>query len=217
MISDFLYGRSDGSQIAEALDDIKLNNILRTWSNKQWTDFIQKCAQFMQYLSISYNSDNLHRYFVDPNRVVVRGKPSAAVAERLEKEEKARIAKQKAALGPQGLAQKAKELEDAKAEHEKPIPTEVLKSFPVPDVKSISWIPVQSVQQVGMGRQPRTPALENDVHRHVSMDGPPPTFFVQYDHVKVCSTVISTETTSRLTHSVRFRYRPCQSVPGETA
>ncbi len=78
--------------------------------------------------------------------MVVRGKPSAAVAERLEKEEKARIEKQKATLGPEGLAQKAKELEEAKAEHEKPIPTEVLKSFTLSDVKSISWIPVQSVR-----------------------------------------------------------------------
>ena len=127
-----------------------------------------------------------YRYFVAPKRVVVRGKPAAAVAERLEKEEKARIEKQKAILGPEGLAQKAKELEEAKAEHEKPIPTEVLKSFPVPDVKSISWIPVQSVQQAGTGRESVTPTLPNDVSHHVSGDGPPLPFFVQYDHVKVC-------------------------------
>jgi hypothetical protein len=190
MIGDFLYGRSDGSQIKAALDEITLYNTLRTWSNEQWTDFIQKCVQFVQQsfiISISYISDNLHRYFVVPKRVVVRGKPSAAVAERLEKEEKARIAKQKADLGPEGLAQKAKELEEAKAEHEKPIPAEVLKSFPVPDVKSISWIPVQSVQQAGTGRQSRTFTVENEVSRHVTMDGPPPAFFVQYDHVKVHS------------------------------
>jgi Zn-dependent M16 (insulinase) family peptidase len=127
---------------------------------------------------ILHNSGNFHRYFVDPKRVVVRGKPSAAFAERLEKEEKARIAKQKADLGPEGLAQKAKELEEAKAEHERPIPTEVLKAFPVPDVKSISWIPVQSVQQAGTGRPSRTPAVENEVSQHVSADGPPPPFFV---------------------------------------
>jgi Zn-dependent M16 (insulinase) family peptidase len=165
MIGNFLYGRLDGSQIEEALDEIKLYNLLRTWSSKQWTELIEK-------------------YFVAPKRVVVRGKPSAAIAERLEKEEKARIEKQKAILGPEGLAQKAKELEEAKAEHEKPIPTEVLKSFPVPDVKSISWIPVQSVQQAGTGRKSVTPTLANDVDHHVSGDGPPLPFFVQYDHVK---------------------------------
>jgi Zn-dependent M16 (insulinase) family peptidase len=129
----------------------------------------------------------LYRYFVDPKRVVVRGKPSAAVADRLEKEEKARIAKQKEALGPEGLAQKAKELEEAKAEHDRPIPTDILKSFPVPSVKSISWIPVQSIQQAGIGRQSRTPSVENDVSRHVNADGSPLPFFIQYDHVKVLS------------------------------
>lgn len=165
MIDDFLYGRLDGSQIEEALNEIKFYNTLRTWSSQQWADFIQK-------------------YFVAPNRVVVRGRPSAAVAERLEKEEKARTEKQKATLGPEGLAQRAKELEEAKAEHDKPIPTEVLKSFPLPDVKSISWIPVQSVQQAGAGRKNEVPTVANDISRHVSGDGPPLPFFVQYDHVK---------------------------------
>jgi Zn-dependent M16 (insulinase) family peptidase len=203
MIGDFLYGRSDGSQIEAALDEIKLYNTLRTWSNKQWTDFIQKCAEFVQRLFII--SYNLHRYFVAPKRVIVRGKPSAAVAERLEKEEKARIAKQKAGLGTEGIAQKAKELEEAKAEHEKPIPAEVLRSFPVPDVKSITWIPVQSVQQAGTGRQTRTPTVANDVSRHVSVDGPTPAFFVQYDHVKVRFIANSTETSLNSTYLVRFR------------
>lgn len=154
---------------------------------------------------ILYNPGNLHRYFVDPKRVVVRGKPSAAFAERLEKEEKARIAKQKADLGHEGLAQKAKELEEAKAEHERPIPTEVLKAFPVPDVKSISWIPVQSVQQAGTGRPNRTPAVGNDVSKHVSADGPPPPFFVQYDHVKVLFIVTPTKASSKFMCLVGFR------------
>ncbi len=125
--------------------------------------------------------------------MIVRGKPSAAVAERLEKEEKARIEEQKETLGPEGLAQKAKELEEAKAEHEKPIPTDVLKSFPLPDVKNISWIPVQSVQQAGAGRKSEAPTVANDISRHVSGDGPPLSFFVQYDHVKVRALIIHAE------------------------
>jgi hypothetical protein len=38
--------------------------------------------------------------------------------------------------------------------------------------------------------------MENDVSRHVSADGPPPAFFVQYDHVKVCLIVILIEASS---------------------
>ena len=158
-----------------------------------------------------------YRYFVTPKRVVVRGKPSAAVVDRLEKEEKARIEAQKAILGPEGLAQKAKELEEAKAEHDKPIPTEVLKSFPVPDVKTISWIPVQSVQQAGIGRKSAMPTETNDISHHVSRDGPPLPFFVEYDHVKVRALMLSAEPCSKFAQPVRFRYHPRLSIPSKTA
>jgi hypothetical protein len=184
MIANFLYGREDGSQIEESLDEVKQFNVLRRWSRKQWSDIIDKCV-FEVLLTLSMcNWRHIFRYFVNPKRIIVRGKPSAVVAERIEKEEKARVAKQKKALGPGGLAKKAKELEEAKAEHDRPIPTEILKSFPVPDVKTISWIPVQSVQQAGTGRKGRA-GVENDVSRHVNADGLSLPFFVQYDHVKV--------------------------------
>ena len=52
-------------------------------------------------------------------------------------------------------------------------------------MKSISWIPVQSVQQAGAGRKSGGATVANDISRHVSGDGPPLPFFVQYDHVKV--------------------------------
>ena len=184
MIADFLYGRLDGSQIEEALDEIKQYKVLRTWSRKQWSDIIDKCVCGVRLSLNLCNRRHIFRYFVNPKRIVVRGRPSAVVAERIEKEEKARIAKQKKALGPEGLARKAKELEEAKAEHDRPIPPEILKSFPVPDVKTISWIPVQSVQQAGTGRKGRA-GVENDVSRHVNGDGSSLPFFVQYDHVKV--------------------------------
>ena len=48
MIGDFLYGRLDGSQIEEALDQIKLYNLMRTWSSKQWTELIEKCVHSVQ-------------------------------------------------------------------------------------------------------------------------------------------------------------------------
>ncbi|KAH7931086.1 hypothetical protein BV22DRAFT_1027850 [Leucogyrophana mollusca] len=166
VITDFLYGAADGSDLLPALDEVNYYATLRTWSSKQWTDLLQK-------------------YFVDPPYIVIRGKPSASLQEKLENDEKARIAAQVAKLGPTGLAQAEKELEAAKAEHEKPIPTEILTSFPVPDVKSISWIPVQSVQEKGRGRSPpsKSPA-QSQLAKHIESDGTPLSVFVQYDHVK---------------------------------
>lgn len=128
------------------------------------------------------------RYYIDPHRVVVVGKPSAAMAKRIEEEEKARIAEQKQALGEEGLKKAEAELEAAKKEHDKEIPTDVLTSFPVPSVKSISWIPVQSLQEVGSspGRRKAVEQSNNaELARHVQADGSPLPFFVQYDHVEV--------------------------------
>lgn len=108
------------------------------------------------------------------------------MADKLEKTEKARIAAQVKKLGPAGLTKAAEELEEAKKEHDKPIPTEVLTAFPVPDVKSISWIPVQSVQEPGKGRAPAKKTIESELSKHISADGSSLPLFVQYDHVKVC-------------------------------
>jgi len=56
MIANFLYGRSDGSQIEEALNEIKFYDTLRTWSSEQWADLIQTCAHSVQHSFILYYS-----------------------------------------------------------------------------------------------------------------------------------------------------------------
>lgn len=118
--------------------------------------------------------------------MVVVGKPSADLAKKIEEDEKVRIAKQIESLGPEGLKKAADLLESAKAENDKLIPKEVLTSFPVPDVKGISWIPVQSVQEPGSGRESFSAVTHSpELSKHVENDGSPLPFFVQYDSVKV--------------------------------
>lgn len=123
-------------------------------------------------------------YFIKPSFITVIGKPSAKLAKTLEEDETARIAAQVEKLGPEGLKDAEKLLEEAKAEHDKPIPTEILTAFPIPDVKSISWIPVQSLQETGKGRQ-STPSKATPLADFIKSDGQDLPFFVQYDHVEV--------------------------------
>lgn len=166
LITDFLYGALDGSDLPDALDETKYYDVLRTWSSKDWTNLLQK-------------------YFIDANYVAVIGKPSAHLVEKLERDEKSRLATQIEKLGPEGLAQAEKNLEAAKEEHERPIPKGVLTSFPVPDVKSISWIPVESVQETSEGFDVvRTPRLQSNLAKHIESDGSALPMFIQYDHVK---------------------------------
>lgn len=102
------------------------------------------------------------------------------MAEELERDEKARIAAQVEKLGPTGLKAAAELLEKAKAEHNKPIPDEILKAFPVPDVKSISWIHVDSVHGEG-----KAVAAESKLRKHIEGDGGPLPFSIGFDHVQV--------------------------------
>ena len=128
----------------------------------------------------------LPRYYIDPHRIVLVGKPSAAMAKRLEEDEKVRIEGQKKLLGEDGLKKAEQALEEAKKEHEKEIPTKILTDFPVPSVKSIAWIPVQSLQEVGTNRSKTVEQRNNDeLARYVQADGSSLPFFVQYEHVEV--------------------------------
>lgn len=96
------------------------------------------------------------------------------------------MAAQVAKLGADGLKKAEKELEAAKAEHDKPIPTEILLDFAVPSVKSIAFIPVQSLQEQGTGRAAPTKAPKSEaLSEHIQSDGSALPFFVQYDHVEV--------------------------------
>ncbi|KAF9015263.1 Metalloenzyme, LuxS/M16 peptidase-like protein [Cyathus striatus] len=167
IITDFLYGAEDGSELQSSMDEINQYSDLRTWTNAQWTTLLQK-------------------YYIKPPSVVICGKPSAALAQKLETDEKTRISHQIEKLGPDGLRQAEIELQAAKEEHGKPIPSHILTSFPVPDVKSISWIRVQSLQEPGRGKPPLTPALSGNhyLKRHINSDGSPLSFFVEYDHVE---------------------------------
>ncbi|KAF8168013.1 Metalloenzyme, LuxS/M16 peptidase-like protein [Crassisporium funariophilum] len=166
IITDFLYGAEDGSELYDSMDEINQYASLRLWSSQQWLDLLSE-------------------FFVQPSSIVIVGQPSANLAEKLEKDEKARVAAQVEQLGSEGLKKAEAQLEAAKAEHGKPIPTDILTSFPVPDVKSISWLPVQSVQEPGKGRKHEySPSTDTPLFKHIESDGQVLPFFVEYDHVE---------------------------------
>lgn len=88
-------------------------------------------------------------------------------------------------LGPEGLAKLEKALEDAKAEHERPIPEKVLTDFPVPDVKSISWISVQSAKAAVDEATARSPVPSDSLQKYVDGDTAEFGLPIHFDHVAV--------------------------------
>lgn len=166
IINDVLYGTENGSELLASMDEMNYYQQLRKWSNAQWADLLRK-------------------YYVDPPSAVVIGRPSAKLAEKIEKDETKRVKAQVKALGPEGLKKAEAELEAAKAEHDRAIPDGILAKFPVPDVKSISWIPVATVQEPGAGRQIAKYISESSkLKQYVGSDGQELPFFVEYDQVE---------------------------------
>ena len=107
-----------------------------------------------------------------------------ALQERLEKDENARVAAQVEKLGPEGLKKLGKQLEEAKQKNDEPVPPEVLTSFPVPNVNSISWIPVTSAQNRANGKVIPAPGGEA-LAKHIASDGVDLPVFVSFHNIQV--------------------------------
>lgn len=120
IIADYLFGKRDGSTLRE-LETLGEYDVLASWEEHQWRDFLKK-------------------WISDAPHVSILGKPSMELAKKLKKTEKERLAKRRAELGEEGLKKLKEQVEKAKENNEKPIPSEVLDQWPVPDTSSIHFI-----------------------------------------------------------------------------
>ncbi|KAH8804264.1 Metalloenzyme, LuxS/M16 peptidase-like protein [Flagelloscypha sp. PMI_526] len=165
-ITDFLYGDIEGVDLEQSMNIFSRIQLLNEWNSDQWVSM-------------------LRQYYIGRSWIVIKGKPSASLAKTIEATEKKRIAAQVKKLGPEGLEKAAALVESAKKEHDEPVPSDIVTSFSVPEMNSISWIHVLSVQEPGEGRdKARISAEANKLSRHIQADGVELPFFVQYDHVE---------------------------------
>lgn len=81
-----------------------------------------------------------------PHFLTIIGKPSAALARELATKVEADKTRRIEELGRQGLACKARHLNSAQRINEKPIPREIIHSFPVPSVNRITWYRVDTAR-----------------------------------------------------------------------
>lgn len=190
LITDFLYGKKQGEDLHSALEDLKRYDELLSWTNQQWTELLQK-------------------YFVDNPRLVVVGRPSSALSDKLKADTKALEADRKKKLGEEGLKKLEEQLEEAKKENDRPIPDEMLKQFHIPSTDSIKWIPVGTAQvhpsgstsvnnvkaaqpsAYGLAVPTNADPLDKQVQAHVDADPAKLPYFVQFDHVSSAFVSIS--------------------------
>jgi Zn-dependent M16 (insulinase) family peptidase len=96
---------------------------------------------------------------VDAPHISILGKSSHELVVKMNKDEKARVAKRKEGLGADGLEKLAKRLEEAKKKNDEPIPAEVFDRWSVPGTDSIHFIKSDTARSgharsVGLGSGP---------------------------------------------------------------
>ncbi|GHT84478.1 metalloprotease [Actinomycetota bacterium] len=181
LIHDFLYGHRDGRDLASALDDMQRFDALARYTQDDW-------------------SRVLRRYLVDNTRLVVIGRPSAALAQRLQHETQARVAARRAELGEAGTQALEQALADARRTNDAPFPSQVLQDFAVPSSETIQWISVATAHSgpdAMLEPLGELSAKDSQLHAHVHADGEPLPFLIQFDQIPsqfvLVSVVISTE------------------------
>lgn len=186
IIKDFLFGKRDGSTL-RTLETLREYDELKTWTDPQWRGF-------------------LRTWMSDAHHVSVLGKPSAALSKRLKREEKARIAAQRKALGAEGLKEKEKRLAQAKAENNREIPKEILGRFNIPGTKSIHFIDTITARS-GAARD--VGRLENPIQHLIDKDKTDLPLFIHFEHIQSnfihLSLILGTE-------SVPILLRPLLSI-----
>ncbi|KAI9655652.1 MAG: hypothetical protein M1831_004804 [Alyxoria varia] len=186
-IYDHLFGNRDGSELRKLtnLDDF---DTLEKWSGDDWLAFFK-------------------RWFIEAKHVTVIGKPSKALSEKIEKDDKARVHDRKEKLGGQGLKELERRLKEAQEENDRKIPKELLKSFPAPSANSVHFIQTETAL-AGLAR-PSNSGLKNKAQEAVDKDADLPNLFLHFEHI---STNFVSIGVILCTHAIPQELRPLLSV-----
>ncbi|CAK9442357.1 uncharacterized protein LODBEIA_P61000 [Lodderomyces beijingensis] len=124
-ISDFIYGKDDGSDLSKWLENLNEYDTLLTWTAQQWCDVIKK-------------------YFVDNHSATIIAKPSSKVNELHKQKNKELRRSIKEKHGEAGLKILEENLDAAQKFNDRPIPEEILVAFEKPDPSKIAFIKTNS-------------------------------------------------------------------------
>jgi Zn-dependent M16 (insulinase) family peptidase len=161
VISDFLYGKKDGSTL---LDIATLNEYeeLEKWTEEQWKNFIRK-------------------WIADAHHVSILGVPSAKLSKKLKADEEARVAARREELGEKGLKSLQEKLEASMAENDKPIPSELLNRFKVPATDSIHFVTTTTARS---GSALKAGRPDNELQSLIDADKIEAPLFIHFEHIE---------------------------------
>ncbi|KAF1984496.1 putative zinc metalloprotease [Aulographum hederae CBS 113979] len=161
IIYDHLFADREGKDLEDSLATLKALDTLEKWTDRQWRDFADK-----------YLANNRH--------VSILGTPSAKLAKKLKKDEKARVKAQQEKLGEDGLKKLAEKLDVMKAENDKEVPEEILEKFKIPETDSIHFIPSTTARS-GLAKKMGVP--DNDVQQIIDKDDSDTPLFIHFEDI----------------------------------
>lgn len=110
---------------------------------QRWTQSLAEYERVLAWLALDWAAV-VKKWLVDNPLVSILGTPLAALQRRMRREAKQRLRQIKDEHGPEGLRQRAAELDRATAANEVPIPDALLLQFDKPDPAAINFIRTRS-------------------------------------------------------------------------
>jgi Zn-dependent M16 (insulinase) family peptidase len=161
IIKDHIYGNRDGSDLKDALESLNVFDELEEWKEEDWRSFLKK-------------------WISDAHHVSLLGKPSVALSEKMKADEIARVKEQQEKLGEEGLQLKAKKLQEAKDENDKPIPQEIMEKLHVPGTESIHFFETTTARS-GLAKKLGIP--DNAIQKIIDKDEKDAPLFIHFEHI----------------------------------
>jgi len=143
IIGYFLYG-NESAELEARLNDVTMMRQMESEPASFWRQLVKTLM-------------------LDQNKVVIRGKPSKELMEKMGAEEKERVRLQREELGEDGLTNKKEELDEAIEKNEEEPPTELLESVPIPSIDTIQFHPIQQFRNFGENHGANTKLAEFDI------------------------------------------------------
>ncbi|ODQ67306.1 hypothetical protein NADFUDRAFT_81826 [Nadsonia fulvescens var. elongata DSM 6958] len=151
-VSDFLYGKRDGSDLRANAKDLSEYDELANWTAEQWSSLLKT-------------------YLIENKRVSILGVPSPELYASIKKENKERDQNTKLKLGEKGLAKLNQKLNDAQAINDAKIPDDIIFSVKSPNPANIRFI-TTSTARAGSAVKETGGKSKNELQQLIDNDLP---------------------------------------------
>jgi Zn-dependent M16 (insulinase) family peptidase len=160
--SDHLYGSRLGKDLESLIGSLDHFDALEKWTEVQWKN-----------LASMYLTKNKHASMI--------GVPSSSLEKKLREDEEARLEKQQAELGEEGLKELQLKLDEFMKIKNKPIPEEFFNDFPIPGTDSIRLIQPTTAKS-GLAIDETPP--DNEIQMILQKDSADLPLYIHFEHLE---------------------------------